>query len=107
MSPPQSEAAKEFRKPSATIPPPDRKGHPGKFYLSPSHSYKSMMAILKITGKSFPITETFRASMVGVYESRKDLGYFHRFCITSKKFAGIYTVLIFMDNRLDHSTVRL
>ena len=62
-----------------------------------------MMAILKITGKSFPITETFRASMVGVYESRKDSKYFHRFHITSKKFAGIYTVLIFMDNRLDHS----
>ena len=62
-----------------------------------------MMAILKITGKSFPISETFRASMVGVYESRKDLGYFHRFCITSEKFAGNYTVLIFMDNRLDHS----
>ena len=63
-----------------------------------------MMVILKTTGKSSPMMETFPAfSMVGVYESRKDLSYFHRFHITSKKFAGIYTVLIFMDNRLDHS----
>ena len=62
-----------------------------------------MMAILKITGKGFPISETFSASMVGVYESRKDLKYVHDVAITSDKFAGIYTVLIFMDNRLDHS----
>ena len=60
-----------------------------------------MMVILKITGKSSPMMETFPAfSMVGVYETRKGLKFVH---ITSEKFAGNYTVLIFMDNRLDHS----
>jgi len=42
--------------------------------------------------------ETFSAfSMVGVYETRKGLKFVH---ITSEKFAGKFTVLIFMDNRL-------
>ena len=42
--------------------------------------------------------ETFSAfSMVGVYETRKSLKFVH---ITSEKFAGKFTVLIFMDNRL-------
>ena len=43
--------------------------------------------------------ETFSPfSMVGVYETRKGLKFVH---ITSEKFAGKFTVLIFMDNRLD------
>jgi len=42
--------------------------------------------------------ETFSEfSMVGVYETRKGLKFVH---ITSEKFAGKFTVLIFMDNRL-------
>jgi len=42
--------------------------------------------------------ETFSTfSMVGVYETRKGLKFVH---ITSEKFAGKFTVLIFMDNRL-------
>jgi len=42
--------------------------------------------------------ETFSAfSMVGVYETRKGLKFVH---VTSEKFAGKFTVLIFMDNRL-------
>jgi len=42
--------------------------------------------------------ETFSAfSMVAVYETRKGLKFVH---ITSEKFAGKFTVLIFMDNRL-------
>ena len=45
--------------------------------------------------------ETFSAfSMVGVYETRKGLKFVH---ITSEKFAGKFTVLIFMDNRLDQT----
>merc|ERR1711874_279924 len=77
MSPLQSEAAKEFRKPRPSLPPPDRKGQPGK---------------------SSPMMETFSEfSMVGVYETRKGLKFVH---ITSEKFAGKFTVLIFMDNRL-------
>ena len=56
-----------------------------------------MMVILKIPGKSSPMMETFPAfSMVGLYETRKGLKFVH---ITSEKFAGNYTVLIFMDNR--------
>ena len=56
-----------------------------------------MMVILKIPGKSSPMMETFPAfSMVGVYETRKGLKFVH---ITSEKFAGKFTVLIFMDNR--------
>ena len=44
------------------------------------------------------MVETFSAfSMVGVYETRKGLKFVH---ITSEKFAGKFTVLIFMDNRL-------
>ena len=43
--------------------------------------------------------ETFSAfSMVGVYETRKGLKFVH---ITSEKFAGKFTILIFMDNRLN------
>jgi len=42
--------------------------------------------------------ETFSAfSMVGVYETRKGLKFVH---ITSEKFVGKFTILIFMDNRL-------
>ena len=60
-----------------------------------------MMVILKIPGKSSPMMETFPAfSMVGVSETRKGLKFVH---ITSEKFAGNYTVLIFMDNRLDQT----
>ena len=45
--------------------------------------------------------ETFSTfSMVGVYETRKGLKFVH---ITSEKFAGKFTVLIFMDNRLDQT----
>ena len=45
--------------------------------------------------------ETFsNFSMVGVYETRKGLKFVH---ITSEKFAGKFTVLIFMDNRLDQT----
>jgi len=77
MSPRQSEAAKEFRQPRPSLLPPDRKGQPGK---------------------SSPMMETFSAfSMVGVYETRKGLKFVH---ITSEKFSGKFTVLIFMDNRL-------
>ena len=44
--------------------------------------------------------ETFSDfSMVGVYETRKGLKFVH---ITSEKFAGKFTVLIFMDNRLQY-----
>ena len=51
-----------------------------------------------LSGKSSPMMETFSAfSMVGVYETRKGLKFVH---ITSEKFAGKFTVLIFMDNRL-------
>ena len=52
-----------------------------------------------MTGKSSPMMETFSAfSMVGVYETRKGLKFVH---ITSEKFAGKFTILIFMDNRLN------
>ena len=54
--------------------------------------------IIKITGKSSPMMETFSAfSMVAVYETRKGLKFVH---VSSEKFAGKFTVLIFMDNRL-------
>ena len=97
MSPLQSEAAKEFRQPRPSLLPPDRKGQPGKFFLpSIPQIYPFVM-----TGKSSPMMETFSAfSMVGVYETRKSLKFVH---ITSEKFAGKFTVLIFMDNRLDRS----
>ena len=56
---------------------------------------------MKITGKSSPMMETFSSfSMVGVYETRKGLKFVH---ITSEKFAGKFTVLIFMDNRWDRT----
>ena len=54
-----------------------------------------------MSGKSSPMMETFSEfSMVGVYETRKGLKFVH---ITSEKFAGKFTVLIFMDNRLDQT----
>ena len=61
--------------------------------------FSSILNIInKITGKSSPMMENFSAfSMVGVYETRKGLKFVH---ITSEKFAGKFTVLIFMDNRL-------
>merc|ERR1719347_2077762 len=75
----KSLAAKEFSSlPDFSVQhPPDRTGHPGK---------------------SSPMMENFSPfSMVGVYETRKGLKFVH---ITSEKFAGKFTVLIFMDNRL-------
>ena len=112
MSPLQSEAAKEFGQPRPSLPPPDRKGQPGKFSIIqcsssilPLHSSFVILTpcvlIVQIPGKSSPMMETFSAfSMVGVYETRKGLKFVH---ITSEKFAGKFTVLIFMDNRLDQT----
>ena len=109
MSPLQSEAAKEFGQPRPSLPPPDRQGQPGKFSIIqcsssilPLHSSFVILTpcvlIVQISGKSSPMMETFSAfSMVGVYETRKGLKFVH---ITSEKFAGKFTVLIFMDNRL-------
>merc|ERR1711936_268901 len=77
MSPLKSKAAKEFGTPRPSLPPPERKGHPGK---------------------SSPMMEVFGSfSMVGVYETRKGLKFVH---VTSEKFVGKFTILIFMDNRL-------
>ena len=111
MSPLQSEAAKEFRQPRPSLLPPDRKGQPGKFsftqfsitilysFHDPHPHLCHFELIIKITGKSSPMMETFSAfSMVGVYETRKGLKFVH---ITSEKFAGKFTILIFMDNRLN------
>ena len=52
--------------------------------------------IIKITGKSSPMMETFSAfSMVGVYETMKSLKFVH--ITLSEKFAGKFTILIIME----------
>ena len=66
-----------------------------------SFSSSNVLLTFAISGKSSPMMETFSPfSMVGVYETRKGLKFVH---ITSEKFAGKFTVLIFMDNRLDRT----
>ena len=66
-----------------------------------SFSSSNVLLTFVMSGKSSPMMETFSPfSMVGVYETRKGLKFVH---ITSEKFAGKFTVLIFMDNRLDRT----
>ena len=63
--------------PSSSLLPPDRSMEPGK---------------------SMPMMDTFtNFSMVGVCETKKGPKFVH---VTSEKFFGRFTVLIFMDNKL-------
>ena len=49
-------------------------------------------------GKSMSMMDTFKDfSMVGVYKTRGELKFVH---VTSSKFNGRFTILIFMDNKL-------
>ena len=118
MSPLQSEAAKEFRQPRLSLLPPWQEGAAWQVFLQSMFNHPQFCPhihicthpclchlgsmhelIIKITGKSSPMMETFSAfSMVGVYETRKGLKFVH---ITSEKFAGKFTIIIFMDNRLN------
>ena len=42
-------------------------------------------------------------SMVGVYETKKGLKFVH---VSSEKFIGRFTVLIFMDNKLTEMEIK-
>merc|ERR1719452_306868 len=69
---------KEFSNPSSSL------------LLSPDRSMEP--------GKSMPMMDIFtNFSMVGVCETRKGPKFVH---VTSEKFMGRFTVLIFMDNKL-------
>ena len=120
MSPLKSKAAKEFGTPRPSLPPPERKGHPGEIYSSILKTFSSPFltssySYSNIAGKSSPMMEVFSSfSMVGVYETRKGLKFVHvtsevkclpvfdhhsSSLFLSQKFVGKFTILIFMDNR--------
>ena len=101
MSPLKSKAAKEFGTPRPSLPPPERKGHPGELYFF--HSKKNsksfsdiVIFVTNIAGKSSPMMEVFSSfSMVGVYETLKGLKFVH---ITSEvKCLPVMSLIILLS----------